>query len=274
MFQTNRVYRSKTSSFFGILSVIYHTMVQNIRGGHRNAIVGIVVMIMRSMIMVGVFYLMFVLIGVRSSPIRGDFILYIMSGVFLYITHVRIVRDLARAVSPTSPTMLHGPMNTIIAFFASIFSTLYQQTFAVIVMLLLYHLLINPITIDNPAGAYGMLLIAWGSGCAVGLIFGVLTPWFPNAMPLIMTFYIRANMLASGKMFLANSLPAYQLSLFDWNPLFHAIDQARGFAFLHYTPMNSQIAYPIILTLVLLLIGLLMEFFSRQRASVSWFAGR
>ena len=274
MFQTNRVYRSKTGSLFGILSVIYFTMVQNIRGGNRNAAVGLFLIIMRSVIMVGVFYAMFVLIGVRTSPIRGDFILYIMTGIFLYMTHVMTVRQLSQAISPTQPTMLHGPMNTIIALFASVLSMLYQKTLAITLMLLFYHLLINPITIDKPIGAYGMLLIAWGSGCAVGLIFGVLTPWFPNWMPLIMNFYIRANMIASGKMFLANSLPAYQLSLFDWNPLFHAIDQARGFAFLHYTPMNSEIAYPVILTLVLLLIGLLLEFFSRQHASISWFAGR
>ena len=274
MFQTNRIHRNKVSSFFGIMSVIYHTIVQNIRGGHRNAVLGIVFMILRAAIMVGVFYVMFVLIGVRSSPIRGDFILYIMSGIFLYMTHVMTVRQLARAISPAQPTMLHGPMNAVIAFFASVLSMLYQQTVAIVAMLLIYHLLISPITIDRPIGAYGMLLIAWGSGCAVGLIFGVLTPWFPNAMPLIMQFYIRANMIASGKMFLANSLPASMLALFDWNPLFHAIDQARGFVFLHYTPMNSEIAYPIILSLVLLLIGLMAEFFSRQHASVSWFAGR
>ncbi len=274
MFQVNRVYRSKFSSFFGIVSVIYHTIVQNIRGGNRNAVVGLLMIIIRSAIMVGVFYAMFVLIGVRSSPIRGDFILYIMSGVFLYMTHVMTVRQLARAISPTQPTMLHGPMNTIVALAASTLSMLYQKTVAIGVMLLLYHLLINPITIDQPIQAYGMLLIAWGSGVAVGLIFGVLTPWFPNAAPLVMMFYIRANMLASGKMFLANTLPLSMVAIFSWNPLFHAIDQARGFVFLHYTPMNSEIAYPVIVTLVLLLIGLMGEFFSRQHASISWFAGR
>ena len=274
MFQTNRIHRNKFSSFFGIVSVIYFTMVHNVRGGHRNAVLGILIMIMRSVIMVGVFYLMFVLIGLRSSPIRGDFLLYIMSGIFLYMTHIITVRQLSNAISPTQPTMLHGPMNSVIAFIASGMGMLYQQTIAIIVMILVYHLLINPISIDMPIQAYGMVLIAWGSGCAVGLISGVLTPWFPNAMPLIMTFYIRANMIASGKMFVANSLPSSRLSLFDWNPLFHAIDQARGFIFLHYTPMHSEVAYPVILTLVLLLIGLMAEFFSRQHASVSWFAGR
>jgi len=75
-------------------------------------------------------------------------------------------------------------------------------------------------------------------------------------------------------MYLANTLPASMVAIFSWTPLFHAVDQARGFTFLHYTPMNSEIAYPVIITLVLFLIGLMGEFFSRQHASVSWFAGR
>jgi ABC-type polysaccharide/polyol phosphate export permease len=38
----------------------------------------------------------------------------------------------------------------------------------------------------------------------------------------------RANMIASGKMFVANALPGFMLAMFGWNPLFHCIDQARG----------------------------------------------
>jgi ABC-type polysaccharide/polyol phosphate export permease len=42
--------------------------------------------------------------------------------------------------------------------------------------------------------------------------------------------YQRANMIASGKMFIVNTRPPFMLTMFDWNPLFHCIDKARGFA--------------------------------------------
>ncbi len=73
-------------------------------------------------------------------------------------------------------------------------------------------------------------------------------------------------------MFLANTLPSSMLAMFDWNPLFHCIDQARGFAFVNYFPHNSNISYPLKVTVVLLMIGLMGEFIARKRMSLSWSA--
>ncbi len=81
-------------------------------------------------------------------------------------------------------------------------------------------------------------------------------------------------MIASGKMFVANSLPAFMISMFDWNPLFHTIDQARGYAFINYVPRNSNWEYVVYLSLTLLMIGLMGEFYTRKHASASWSARR
>ena len=142
------------------------------------------------------------------------------------------------------------------------------------VILFFYHTVFTPITIDQPAGAMGMLLLSWFSGLAVGVIFLAIKPWAPEFVEIAASVYTRANMIASGKMFVANTLPAYMVAIFDWNPLFHTIDQARGFVFLHYNPHFSSISYPVYLSLVLLLIGLMGEFYTRKNASVSWNAGR
>jgi len=168
--------------------------------------------------------------------------------------------------------MKHAPMNTAIAISAAALSSLYTSVLALLTILFLYHIVANPITIIDPVGAFGMLLLAWISGCAVGLVLFALKPWLPGLVGIISIAYQRANMIASGKMFVANTLPASMLAMFDWNPLFHTIDQARGFIFINYYPHNSQIAYPIKLTLVLLMIGLMGEFVTRRSVSISWFA--
>ena len=64
------------------------------------------------------------------------------------------------------------------------------------------------------------------------------------------------------------------LSIFDWNPLFHCIDQIRGDIFLNYNPHFSSPTYPLYVALVLLMLGLLGEFYTRRHASVSWNASR
>ena len=254
--------------------VTYHTIVHGLKGRNQNAIIGLLLVMLQGLTLVLVFFVMFQLLGLRNSPIRGDFLLYIMSGIFVFLTHVTSVNAVFAAGNPTASMMLHGPMNTIVAIIAAALTTLYQQIFIVMIVLLVYHIAFTPITIDEPIAAAGMFILAWGSGCAVGLVFLAIAPWFPNLTTFLKTIYTRMNMIASGKMFVVNALPSTMIALFDWNPLFHIIDQIRGFVFLHYNPYATSISYPLYVTLVLIMIGLMGEFFTRERASISWSAGR
>ena len=81
-------------------------------------------------------------------------------------------------------------------------------------------------------------------------------------------------MLASGKMFVANAMTYTMVAMFDWNPLFHIIDQARGYTFINYSPFKTSLEYPIYVTIALLMLGLMGEYYTRRRVSVSWTAGR
>ena len=75
-------------------------------------------------------------------------------------------------------------------------------------------------------------------------------------------------------MFVANALPGLMLVMFDWNPLFHAIDQCRGLVFINYSPRYSSWEYVLWLGVILVMIGLMGEFYTRRHASVSWRARR
>lgn len=263
-----------TRGAFGMIELIYHATVRDIRKSHRNAIVGLLMNMVQAVVFVAVFFLLFQILGMRGSAIRGDFLLYIMSGIFLYLTHIKTMGAVLRSEGPASPMMQHAPMNTVIAISAAACSALYLQVLSMSVIMIVYHIAFNPITIDAPAGAIGMLLLSWFSGVAVGVIFLAIKPWAPELVTIASTIYSRANMIASGKMFVANSLPAYMIAIFDWNPLFHTIDQMRGFIFLHYNPHFSSVSYPVYVSVILLLIGLMGEFYTRKNASLSWSAGR
>lgn len=257
-----------------MLEVTYHTIVRRARCGHRNAVIAMVLNMVQGLIMVGAFFLFFQVLGLRSSPIRGDMMLYIMSGIFVYLTHIKSVSAVMTAAGPTSSMMLHRPMNTIIAILASAISTLYMQLITLVVILSVYHIAFTPIVIHDIIAALGFLMLAWFSGCAVGMIFLALKPWFPRFTAVAKTLYIRVNMIASGKLFVVNTLPATMIAMFDWNPLFHIIDQMRGAIFLHYNPQFTSVGYPVYVALALIMIGLMGEFFARQHVSLSWFAGR
>ena len=271
MFAT-RNNKSAFQSAVSILEVTYHATVRGVQGKHSNALIALFTSVLNTLVLVAVFYLMFAVLGLRSAAVRGDFILYLLSGIMLYMTHIRTVGVVMGAQPAASGMMQHAPMNTAIALLAAGFGVLYIQILSISIVLLIYHCAVTPIEIDDPFGAFFCFFMSWAFGFVVGVLFYALKPWAPGIIPIISQFYQRANMIASGKMFLANSLPGYMLAMFDWNPLFHLIDQARGFTFINYNPHFSNLSYPVYVALGLLVIALMMEFYTRRMSSASWSA--
>ncbi len=266
--------KTRSAATLAILELIFHNAAHHVRKAHRNAVLAVLISISQSVATVAVFFIMFSILGIRGATIRGDFLLYIMSGVFLFFTHIKAITAVYGSEGPASPMMQHLPMTTAIAIASAALSALYVQFLTIVVILTIYHLGWGPITIYNPAGALGMFMLAWFSGVAIGMLFLGLKPWAPAFANICQMMFTRANMLASGKMFVANAMPGYMIALFIWNPLFHIIDQARGFIFINYNPHYSSISYPIYASLAILMVGLMGEFYTRKHASASWGARR
>ena len=190
-----------------------------------------------------------------------------MSGIFLFMTHNKVVTAVACAKGPASAMMQRAPMNTAITISSAALGSLYFQTLSMFVILFIYYVVFSPFVIDDPIGAFLMFPLVWFTGCAVGLLMFAIKPWAPTFTTVLRILYQRANMIALGKMFVANTLPSFMLAMFDWNPLFHAIDQARGFAFINYNPHNNSIIYPINVGIALMALGLIGEYYTRKKAS-------
>ncbi|MDO5612446.1 MAG: ABC transporter [Paracoccus sp. (in: a-proteobacteria)] len=256
------------------LALIHHQTVYNMRMGDRNAVVGLLTAIFQSSLMVLAFYIMYYVMGIRGSLVRGDFMVFIMSGIFMFMTHIQAVGAVSGSGALTSNMIKHAPLNTAVLISGAAMATLYKQMLSCIVIMWLYHAVITPIEIENWLGCLSMLLLAWLSGCGVGMVFLAMRPWWPKAAGILTMVYQRINMVASGKMFLANTIPSFMLPWFYWNPLFHIIDQARGFAFINYSPQRTSVEYPLWVTVAVIMIGLMAEFVTRNRVSLSWSMGK
>ena len=257
-------------AFFLLLGRIFHMTAYKARGGSRYAFLGLITSVFQVIMLAAMFWLMFTVLGVRGVAVRGDFMLFLLSGIFLFLTHVKTVGAVAGAGNSISGMMQHAPMNTLISVSAAAFSTLYTQTLAALVLMAGYHVFVKPFYVYEPIRAIAMFLLAWGLGVSIGLVFMAFKPWAPGVVSMLITFYQRFNMIFSGKMFLANALPGAMRWMFEWNPLFHIIDQARGFVFLNYNPHYTALDYPITCMLVFFMIGLIAEHFTSKHISVSW----
>ncbi|KAB7614549.1 ABC transporter permease [Amylibacter sp. SFDW26] len=252
------------------LSLLYHSIVNDIKKSDGNALRGLFMEIMQIMVMLVIFYAMISILNLRGAAVRGNFILFLMTGIFLFMTHIKAVGKIAGSGNATNPMLKHAPVSTLLLIISAAFSALYIQFLAMGVILLIAHVLIEPIVFFDFKGFMMCFFIAWGSGASIGLVFLALMPFMPRIITIIKTVYQRANMIFSGKMVLANTMPGYILPMFLWNPLFHSIDQARGYTFINYSPKTTNLEYPLILTCVFLLLGMLLEHWARKYVSESW----
>ncbi|MGB7319383.1 MAG: ABC transporter permease [Planktotalea sp.] len=267
--------RKRETTFRKVLTfceLVYHNIVRTIRKTHGNALMSIAMNLMQMIIFVLAFYFMFSILGLRGAVLRGDFMVYIMTGIFLFMTHIKTVAAVSGSEGPASPMMKHAPMNTSISIAAAALSQLYIQMLSLVVIMFAYHVLVTPFEIQSVTGVMFMILLAWFTAVAVGMVFLAIKPWSPGFSSLLSTIYQRANMIASGKMFVANTLTPQLLNMFDWNPLFHCIDQSRGYAFVNYSPRNSSWEYAFYVGVIFLMIGMMGEFYTRKHASASWSA--
>ena len=126
-FQSARKPKGAFSSAMSISALIYHSVVRSVRKQHNNAFITIGVNVLQVATFVGVFYLMF--------SIRGDLLVYIMSGIFLFMTHTKTMQGVFASEGPSSPMIQHAPMNTVISIMAAAFGALYIQLLSLFIIL-------------------------------------------------------------------------------------------------------------------------------------------
>ncbi len=252
------------------MELLFHSIVRSARKTSGNATLGLGIAMLQSLIMLAILFALFTVLGMRSAAIRGDFVIFLLTGIFLFLTHNRAVKTAMGAVTPIGGLTLHTPISSLLNIISSVISGLYLQLLGFAIILLVVHIMRGGLDFYNPVGLIFPFFMAWASGIAIGLMFGVLTPFAPKFMPMVSMMYRRANMITSGKMLPANYMSATMITWFDWNPLFHSIDQARGHAFVNYFPHHTNMEYPVYLSLSLVMVAMMIEFWLRKNMSQSW----
>ena len=72
--------------------------------------------------------------------------------------------------------MQHAPMNAVIAITSAALSSLYTQTLSMLALLFCYYVFFTPFEIYEPVSAFAMFLLAWLSGCAIGMALYSIKP--------------------------------------------------------------------------------------------------
>ena len=95
--------KSTAAAILGLLELIYHSAVRDIRKGHRNALVGLLLNMLQSVIFIGAFYAMFQILGMRRAAIRGDFLLYRDQSMGLIFIECKAAFTFEKGFEPKNP---------------------------------------------------------------------------------------------------------------------------------------------------------------------------
>lgn len=265
----------RKSLFFGaleFLELIFHSVVREVRTQSGNATFGIMKEISNTGLYLLLFYVISVFMG-RGGAIRGSLVMFLLTGVVLFVVHVRAIASVRGASTASSAIMMHAPMTVILSIISKAFGGLYLQTVAVVIIVTFLWVFGADLSVYHPAGLVLPTFFAWASGISMGMIFMVLAPMFPFIIKTVSPLYQRAQMFTSGKFIPAAYMPSLMVPYFYWNPLFHCIDQARVATFVNYNSDVTTMAYPIGFTLAALLFGLMGEFWARKTLSRSKHGG-
>jgi ABC-type polysaccharide/polyol phosphate export permease len=263
--------RNLTEAASAWLELLYHCTVREIRKASGSAAMGLGVVLLQNVAMIAIMYLVYsYFLGLRALAIRGDFMVFLVTGIFFLMTHNRTLNEVMSSGNPISPMMQHAPMTPVIAVAVAALSVLYQQVMTGLIIYAAVHIWKGSFPIDDPAGLILPFLLAWSSGIAVGLIFKGLKPFAPRLVTILSRIYRITNMFTSGKLLPVNYMASNLLAWFIWNPLLHCIDQARGAAFVNYFPRHTNLEYPFWFTAGFVLLGLMADAWLRKNLSLSW----
>lgn len=254
---------------FAFGELVYHGIVREVRLESGSAALGLLMAVLRVLMLVMVFYAIYAILGVNGSMIRGDVILFLVGGILLFFLHNQTIARTLKAGDHTGPLMQHAPMTAMVAILSATLATLYLHVLAMLLIFLGMFVAFGEVGIHRPAGMILPFLLSWASGLVIGLMFLLLKPFAPRAVMLVSSLYMRANMITSGKFFVANLIPLAAMPFFAWNPLFHTIDQMRGAMFVNYFPHNTSLIYPAAFTAAGLVLGMMGDFWLKRNVSLS-----
>ena len=248
---------------FTSTELIFHAVVRNIRSRHFNANMANVFNILQMAVVATAYNFILAFPGTCVAKIRREFVLYLLSGVFLFITHIKSVGVISSVGSDQNPMKLHSPMNMMLMLFVAAFGTCHAQFASILLILFTYSVSVASLETQEPGGTIAATLaFAWLTGCAAGLVFLALKSWIPNTIAILNKVYHRLIKVLSGKMFVANVLVGMMLTLFAWNSLFHIIDQCHSFAFRNLSPHDTSWEYALRVGITQAMIGFLAELYT------------
>jgi capsular polysaccharide transport system permease protein len=210
-----------------------------------------------------VFALIFTLIG-REAIAGVPIALFLLSGILPFNLFTKLLTQISAAVEANKALFSYRQVSAIDPVVTRLIIEV--ATFIIVYTIILLALAwlgfaVIPDDLPKVLLATGLLVIV---ATGLGLILCSLVSYWQDT-PKVVGMIMRPMFFMSGIFFCATMIPTQYWYLFDWNPIFHAIELSRDAFFSAYTTPIGSWAYLSSVALVCFATGLATFKLSQQR---------
>ncbi len=123
----------------------------------------------------------------------------------------------------------------------AVFELLSKIILSLVIFLIAYFLKIE-INIDNGIGLAYAIFCVWLLSISFGLIFAIVSAFIPE-IDKLRSLMLRPLLFVSAVFFSLRDIPQEFWHFLDWNPILHAIEYARFFAYAAYGEIGISFTY-------------------------------
>ncbi|MCB5408454.1 ABC transporter permease [Pseudogemmobacter sp. CC-YST710] len=194
---------------------------------------------------------------IHKPPLGSDFLLFFATGFLPFSMYLSISTKVQLALRYSLPLLNYPRVVWIDAVIARLaLAVITDLTVMFIVLSTLIWLGRDQMLLDFAPMLTGLGMIVIGA-TGIGLINGLLAGLVP-IWPTLWNIINRPIFLASGVLFLFDSMPSVAQDFLWWNPLLQAISEFRSGFYSGYDPDFISLPYVFGVTMVLLTMGLLV----------------
>lgn len=254
--------------FNGVLNfgfLMWALTVRTIREASGGAAIGLLKGIGMALFFCLIFYFIMTFTGLRGLAVRGDLMIFIIIGVGFFFAAKMAMVGALQGMTSSWDMAAHPHLSPVLFVYAKTASVAYNYFIAIVILFFGNGMVNGSFELQDPILFFPIFLLSILCGMGAGMVLGFLMFYFSWAQ-MFKRVFMKVIFITSGKFTNANIIPNEALPFFSWNPLFHLIDQMRGAAFVNYTPHNTNLVYPIIVTFLLLVAGhILHDYMLRHR---------
>lgn len=258
--------------FNGLLNygfLLWALIVRNLREAAGGAAVGFLKGVLMALGFCLLFYFFMKFFRLTGLTVRGDLMIFILIGVGFFFAMKFTMTASMKAMRASWQMAAHPHLSSIIFVYADSLAVFYNWFLALVAIFLGNALFTGKMELQDPVMFFPLFFITWLTGMGLGMVLGFLMFYFSWAA-MVKRILFKLMFFTSGKFTNANLIPGDMLPIFLWNPLFHLIDQMRGAAFVNYTAHKTNLVYPTVFAIALLLAGhVLYDYMLRRRNVMS-----